>query len=105
MGTISKSVRIDDKFFPLVEEYVSLMKGIYGNAPSVNSVLNSSMILGFEQILTPLSILNNGSFKADEDFINKFNSKYKFRCQELIKKFRNYKAYLESDDCSTIEEE
>lgn len=105
MGTISKSVRIDDKFFPLVEEYVSLMKGIYGNAPSVNSVLNSSMILGFEQILTPLSILNNGSFKADEEFTNKFNSKYKVRCKELIEKFRNYKAYLESDYCSGNEEE
>lgn len=105
MGTISKSVRIDDNFYPLVEEYVSLMKGIYGNAPTVNSVLNSSMILGFERILTPLSILANGSFKADEEFTNKFNSKYKVRCQELIEKFRNYKAYLESDDFSGNEVE
>jgi hypothetical protein len=105
MGTISKSVRIDDKFLPLVEEYVSLMKGVYGNAPSVNSVLNSSMIFGFDQILTPLRILANGSFKADEEFTNKFNSKYKVRCQELIEKFRNYKSYLESDDSNENEEE
>lgn len=69
MALVSKSLRIDEFTDNLLLEYIELSKDIFGEAPSMNSLMGGLIIKGMISNLNELEILfnENTTFMNDED--------------------------------------
>lgn len=89
MGTVTKTIRLDEDFLALIDDYTSLVKELFGVAPTVNNILTGCIINGFDSSLVPLKIIQNATI-TEEQFKSKVTEEYKNRCAELVRKYDQY---------------
>ena len=86
MSTVTKSVRVDERFLVIVEDYIKLSKDMMGVAPTVSSVLSSTLVEGFQENLRVYRMLLAANMITVDDGQN-WNDDIKARAENLIERW------------------
>lgn len=91
MGTVTKSLRIDEEFISIIETYNKILNEVFGCSPTINNVLASTVVEGFKENLQVFRLCSsdNGHFEAEPGEV--FNDSIKEKMKELL---YNYDSYL-----------
>lgn len=103
--TVTKTMRVDKEFVVLVDDYVKLVKDVFGMDVTVNSVLAGSLVTGFGTYLTSFKMisLNNVTFPEGNPFTKEQISKVKL----YLNRASNYldaTQFDESDSKNEVED-
>lgn len=98
MGTVTKSIRIDEKFLGIIDEYNKLVKEMFGVAPTVNSVLSNTIVKGFNDNLQAFRMIASNMITSIEPGPGeKFNDELRQKCVELIGKYEMYELEFDNE--------
>lgn len=91
MGTVTKTIRIDEEFLSIIEDYNKLVKEMFGVAPTVSGVLTNTVVKGFEDNLQFFKILNSSMFvSAEPGPGEKLTDELKEKAKALVEKYEQY---------------
>ncbi|MGL5084335.1 MAG: hypothetical protein ACRC68_01210 [Clostridium sp.] len=90
MATITRSIRFDENFLKLVEDYCVLLKDMLGVAPTVNSVLSDSLIVGFNNKLSMFRII-----LGFEENRKQYSADIIARCEDMVSRYEYFECVSE----------
>jgi len=61
MGTVTKTLRMDKTFVVIIDDYVKLVKEVFGFEISANSVIAGSLVSGFGTYLNTFKIITSST--------------------------------------------
>lgn len=106
MGTVTKTIRIDEDLLAIVEDYNKLVKEMFGASPTVNGVLANAVVHGLEDNLQFFRVLNSNmmvSIKPGEG--QKMNDEIKEKAKALVEKYEVFVAEFENSKDDSNEED
>lgn len=68
LGTVTKTLRVDEEFVNIVNDYVKLVKEVFGFDITANSVLAGSLVTGFGNYLNSFKLLISPSVKLTASY-------------------------------------
>lgn len=102
MGTVTKTIRIDEKFIDIITEYNKLVKDMMNVAPTVNNVLTTAVVDGFTENLQIFRMLAHATeIKCGPD--EKWNEELKKRGLALVDKYEQYAFEYKNEMSDEIE--
>lgn len=102
VGTITKTIRIDEEFINIIDEYNRLVKDMMNISPTVNSLLSTAVVDGFTENLQIFRMLATAT---DVQCGNgeKWNEEIKQRGLALVDKYEQYAFEYKNDMSVEIE--
>lgn len=91
MGTVTKSIRVDEDFLKIVDDYNNLVKEMFGASPTVNGVLAHAMVKGLSDNMQIFRLLSSNAVKVSEIKPGeKWNKELSDKAAELVKRYEDY---------------
>lgn len=102
MTTVTKTIRIDERFIDIINEYNKLVKDMMNVAPTVNNVLTTAVVDGFTENLQIFRMLANATeVKCGNG--EKWNEEIKQRGLSLVEKYEQYQFEYKNEMSDEIE--
>ena len=89
MATVTKTVRIDEEFLSIIEDYNKISKEIFGVCPTVSNILSGTIVKGFADNLQVFRVLQTATFPNQAD-AQKINDELKAKMMSVVERFAQY---------------
>ena len=92
MGTVTKTLRLDIDFVNIIDDYVKLVKEIFGFDVTANSVIAGSLVNGFGSYLSSFRIFTMSSLNITPSYPGeKLPSKFQIdKIKLFLERCENY---------------
>lgn len=99
MKTTVKTVRFDNQFLEIVEDFKRIQKEAFGIDISVNSLLAGSAVHGLDNYLGLFRMIDSGVLKPTDKESKKLVEKVKKSgALDFLQKYEQYKHVIDTED-------